>query len=612
MTWKPVLWLLGLVALTGLFIAVFETGGQQAARTLPLDTPLLQVNPATLSRLSIQQGTNSIECVKRQDQWFLVKPVQMRADSSRVNRLVETLRGLRKHEVIGPDLREKRNLTLASFGLEPPKAVLSLGSDTRVDELLLGDLSPLGDRIYTQVRGTPDVIAASCRFPEVLDVTCGELQDRSVFPAAIKGAVRLEVKHPGGFYQVALREGVWRIQQPFIAAADGVKVERLLHALAALRLADVGDAPAPPEPLAYKQGEDETAIHVSIWPEGGREPLTFSTGVAWPGKPLLISARVGDVDRLCAVERQALAFLAVKPEALRDRRICDADPARINFIAVRDGELKLVVSRNAEGQWLITEPFQFAGNRLAVNALLKTLCALQGDTAPDAVDTNQVAREAAVMTCSLVVAQEAADIATTNEAGSRSAAGAVWSYRFSSPATVANNPVFREETATLYRVPSNELARLWRGGHQALADPLPYMDRRMLDVNPGQVRRITAGRQNREETVTRDATGVWVVESPPGGQVADGVIPALLEMASRLEAEQVDRATVANPEAYGLGDASARVTFGLSGGGIQKTVLLGNDNGQEGIYAMVQGQDALFVLRKSVADVLLRSFVKSP
>lgn len=616
MSWKPTAWLLVLVFLTGAFIMVFERGSEPSARALPVDVPLLHVSPAAVTRLSITSGGVGVDCVLREGQWFLAKPVEMRADASRVARLIEAIVAIRRQEVVDVERREKRRLTLASFGLETPRARVVVGTELRADELLLGDQAPLGDRVYLRLNGGTDVLGVSGRLSEILPLDAEGLQDKAVFPATVMQACRLEVKHAGGFFQLLLRDGVWRVQQPFDALADGARVEQLLQMLAALVVSGYGDGGSMADPASFGFGADETGLQVSVWPIGKPEPFVLTVGKPRQDNPALLYARVSDAGRVAYVGREVLSLQAVKAESLRDRRLCDADPAVMTAIALRDGDQKLVLEKGETGHWMITEPLRFAANTRAVGALLRAVGALQGDEVRLPGGTNAIPAVVERMACRLAMAAVSGKTAT-NEIAATVLPATSWSFRFGNPdAAGGAGLVYGEESKTLHSVRAEDLARLWLGTgggvRASLADPLPYMDCHMLDLNPQQIRKITLSRQGREETVTVNAEGLWAVESPPDGQVAAGVIPSLLELAASLQAERVESLATTNKIAYGLGETAARVTFGVSGGGIQKTLLLGSDNGRNGVFAMVQGQEAVFVLRKPMADVLLRPLVKQP
>jgi hypothetical protein len=62
---------------------------------------------------------------------------------------------------------------------------------------------------------------------------------------------------------------------------------------------------------------------------------------------------------------------------------------------------------------------------------------------------------------------------------------------------------------------------------------------------------------------------------------------------------------------YGLKDPRGSITFSLSGqAGIQKTLVLGDASEDLGVYGMVQGQEAVFILPKALADQLLQDITR--
>lgn len=618
MSWKPTLWLLAMVVLTGLFIVVFEKNTDQSVRPLPLNSPLLPLGPDVITRLSVSDGTSTVTCVRRGGEWFLSGQMEARADKARINRLIDAVIAIREQEVVDPVRREKRGLSLASFGLEPPRARLTVGTDTHADQILLGDSSPLGNLFYLMHNDEKGVIGATVNIQEILPLVPEEFRDKAVFPSSIKQAVRLEVKHAGGFFQLALKDGIWRIQQPFDARADGTRVERLWRTLEALRIEGLDEGTAQADPSAYGLGNDEAALQVSVWTEGGRDPLIVTVGKARQDNPSQLYAKISDMKSLCLVQKDILALQAVQAVALRDRRLCDADLSAVAYLMLRDGDSKVVMEKGPSGVWMITEPLRFPANVRAVGSLLKGISGLQGDEMRGGEATNAIPADAEAMTCRLVVAKGIPSRIVTNETVSLLPAPQVWSYRMSWPdSAVSNSLVFSEESRTLYKVPAGDLAKFWRQlqGHDrpVFADPLVYMDCRMLDLNPKLVRRITLGSEGREETVTIGPDGAWSVDSPPSGQAIEGAIPALLALATDLQAERIEAVASTNLATYKLDESATRVTFGLSGaGGIKKTVLIGGSDGREGVYSMIQGQDVIFVLKKEIAQAFVRSLVLVP
>lgn len=615
MSWKPIIWLLILVGVTAFFILVFERGADSTVRALPLETPLLKFSPNVITRLAITAGDLSIECERRDGQWLLIRPMEARADESRVKQIIEALADSRIRETLGPERLVQRRLTASSFGLESPRARVLVGTESHLEEILLGDESPLGDLVYLRLKGGDDVVGATCKWSDIIPPDLDSIRDRSVFPSGLKRVTRLELKHQGGFIQLALRDGQWRIQQPIDARADHRRVEVLIQSLMSLKVEAFGVAEAPSDPAVYGLTGDEAMMQISMTPEGGRAPVVLTVGKVRQDVPALLYARISDMSSLCSVKNSVLSLQHIKADWLRDRRLCSADPVRIASISLWEGDSKLVFGKHAKAGWLILEPFRFKADAQAVGTLLRSICELKiADPSSNGV-ANISGVGLASMSCRLSLSTVLPSGGGTNLSSSMMAEGTNWSYRFPYPGKDStNSPVYCEETRSLAEVSPEELRTIWPKSilPLSLTDPRPYMDRQIFDITPDQVRRITLSRAGREETVTLGSDGVWVADSPPDGQVVKGAISALLTLASSLRAERIETMSATNVLAYGIDDSATRVTFGLTGAsGIQKTVILGGASDTNGVYSMVQGQDVVFVLKQELMQALARPLVNS-
>ncbi|MEI8140135.1 MAG: DUF4340 domain-containing protein [bacterium] len=616
MSWKPTLWLLALVVIISLFIVVFERNVDSVSRALPLEAPLLQFSPSSITQLAITAGTISIECARREGQWFLIRPVEARADEARINRIIEALGDTRIRETLSPERLLQRHLSAASFGLEIPRAQLLVGNEFRVDEILVGDESPLGDLVYLRSKNGVDVMGTTCKVSDILPLDLDSFRDRSVFPAGLKRVTRLEVKYTGGFVQLALREGQWSIQQPIDARADNRRVEQLLQSLMALKVDAFGAVEAPADPAVYGFTADEAMMQISLTYEGGATPLVLTVGKTRQDMPNLVYAKISDVASVCSINRDVLSLQNIKLELLRDRRLCNADPAEIVSILLREGDSKLVLEKNEKNGWLILEPFRFKADAQAVGGLLRAICNLKVLKSLSGGTTNTLMGVLPAFPCRLAIATVQPLGVTTNQSLAQVPEGTSWSYRFSVPATGgSNNQVYCEENKTLMEVHPQELNTVWPLSRPALslADPRPYMDCRMFEIASDQVRRITLSRNGREETVTLGNDGIWIANSPPEGRIVKGTIPALLSLAASLRAERIESMNaVTNVLSYGIEESSPRITFGLTGtSGIQKTVIIGGACDTNGVYSMIQGQDVVFVLKKEIAQTLSLPLVEA-
>jgi hypothetical protein len=614
------MWLSAVVGLALVFILVFEHGTQSVGLSAPLDAPMLGFEPDNITSLAITVSNFNAVCVRRDQTWFLTSPVETRANGTRILKLIDALRRTRQREVISPETQRLRGLSLASFGLDHPRAQCVVGYDRKQDGIAIGQEAPLGDLVYVRLNGGGEVLAVTREFESALPSRLDDLRDRAVFPPSLRMTSRIEIKHAGGFIQLAWVGGEWRIQQPRDARADPACVEWLLGCLRELRVEAFGGETPSADPVAYGLGPDEAALVVTVWPEGSTDGVTLTVGKAAQGNPSLFYARISDMGAIGMVGKTIVPLLGLKAEVLRDRRLCDADPAQITSLTLLDGEKKLVMERQTGEGWVITEPLRSRADSRGVGSLLKAVCVLRGDELAEGERTNSaehITREA-VVKLTMADGPLVRSSSVTNGAPAVEAdTGRKWSYWVGTNIVSGSRMVLRQADQRVFRVPSTELLRALDGGEPrdtvSLADPMRYMDRGVFDLEVDHVRRLTLAKEGRAETVVKDSDGNWSVDSPPGAKVSEAAITALLALAGDLKAVRIESVAATNGVQYGFDETSPRLTFGLTGsGGIQKTILLGGVARRQGVYAMVQGRDVVFVLPKAVAEELTRSMLAAP
>ncbi len=610
MSWRPAVWLLVAVCLVGMFLMVFERRQPAPARRLALDDAAVDLGTTPVATLRVAQGTSVVECVARRDCWYLVRPVATRASPGTVRNVLQALADTRVRERITPQQMAARGLDLARYGLDRPRLRVSVPVGNASRELLIGEEAPLGQLVFAQITGEPDVLAVTRNILDALPRRSDAWQARTVMPETILGANRIEIKQPGGFVQMVLKDGGWRLQQPRTFKADDRVVEALLEQLHQLQVESTGPAVTGIDLVAYGLGRDDAPLQVTVWTEGDDEGVTLMLGKPVQEAAGLVYGRVSDMAALCQLPQSAVAMLKVDAESLRDRRLFAGRPSDIVAMRLQDMERRVELSGNGRG-WRIEDPVRGRADAGAVGQFLKGFCALETVAFPEPVSTNPVAVSGNGR--QVVLSNRPFAPAGTNGAAEARTAG-TWTFRFPSSGAGGTIEAYCEEERTIYRLRSADVDRLMArdegGVRRSFTDPLAYLDRTVLDLQPPSVRRVTLSYRGREEAIVRDATGSWTVESPPDSRVLDEVVHEALQRVAPLRALRLETLNATNLTAYGLGDSATRITFGLSGdAGIQKTLILSTNMAANGVYGAVQGQDVVFVVPADVAARLTRSMV---
>jgi hypothetical protein len=105
----------------------------------------------------------------------------------------------------------------------------------------------------------------------------------------------------------------------------------------------------------------------------------------------------------------------------------------------------------------------------------------------------------------------------------------------------------------------------------------------------------------------RTESGEWGAAGAATQAVNQAVLDDVLALASNLRALRIECHNPRHLESYGLDRTGTTLSFSLSGKeGIQRTLILGFRARMDGVFAMIQGQDVVFVLTNSVAELLTR------
>lgn len=609
MSWRPVVWLAMAASLMALFMVVFERRQPAPARRLALDDAALAVEPATVTALTVAGGTSVVTCVQRDSRWYLTRPVAMRASGRAVLDVLRAIAATRIRERITPQQMAARDLTLASYGLKRPRLTLTVSAVGPARSLSIGDEAPVGDLLFAQVDGDPDILSVTRDAIRGLPKRVEDWQAGALLPDAILSTSRLEIKQPGGFVQLALKDGTWRLQQPHNVKADDAVVERLLQDLHQLQIESAGPAVTGVDLVAYGLGPDDNPLQVTAGTSGS-DGVTLLLGKPVQERPGLVYARVSDMAALCRVSQAAVSLLSVRAEDLRDRRLCVVRPAGVAAVRLQDEDRRVELVRT-NGGWRIEEPVRGRADLVAVGWFLKAFCGLESVGFPEPAPTNSALAEA--VGGRVVLSDRPFAPTGTNGLAAPRTTG-VWTYRFPAAWTGNMVEVTCEEERTVYRLRAADLAGLIlhedAGVRRSFTDPLAYLDRAVLELQPASIRRVTMAYRGREEAVARDAAGNWTAESPPESRVVTEAVAGILQSVVPLRAARIETLSTTNLAAFGLDESATRLTFSLSDNtGLQKTLIVSTNGPSGGVYGAVQGQDAVFVIPRDTAARLTRSMV---
>jgi hypothetical protein len=162
-----------------------------------------------------------------------------------------------------------------------------------------------------------------------------------------------------------------------------------------------------------------------------------------------------------------------------------------------------------------------------------------------------------------------------------------------------------------YRVEMNAVPAVFLHAGAALT----LYDRTMLSFTNNSIQRIsTKLPSGGTEVVERDKEGLWHLENT-SGVLSTEAMAERLTLLSKLTADRVEKpcAISSDADAYGLKKPWMEMSVSVDAGdAIRKTILVGSQTSEGARYAMVRGQDLVFVLDAKTVALLIKSLVQSP
>ncbi len=536
---------------------------------------LCPVEPDNVDAVAVSaHGGMRLALERRSGAWRIVEPFPAAADPAPVAQLLDMLTLTPIDDMRTEDELSRLNETLADFGLNPPRATVSLVAAGVTNVVYLGSATASGKDVYARVEDVRNVFSLPAETFAAVPTDIDSFRPRSLLACPRDEIAGLEFRMPDASFVKLVRDGAtWRMTAPLAAVADAVAVSALADRLAAARVVDF-TLPSASQPPPHGTTPDGTLPAAALVPYGLSADSALSLTVrAMDGsvETVLFGGAAG-TNRVWALAQNGRAVVSVDAAlaelcraheaAFRDTRIFSfkKDEA-IKSVSLTADSLVYVLGRGTNGLWRIDAPVIAPADQTLAAALAEKVLALKQN-----------------------------DLAA-GDAGKDTDAAIL---------------VAVETTAATY--PAIAVPSTYFGDGLSFAD---LRSKTLLTLEPGAVRRLSVKKgPGAELAVVYDTSrAAWNLEAPvEGRRSSPSAIKTVLTALARVEASNVET-VAATPEDFrrcGLDTPSCIVTVDVeSSEAARRNILLGGLAPGGGRYATVGGADAVFVISKQTAAALM-------
>ena len=506
--------------------------------------------------------------------WRIVDPFPSAADPAPVAQLLDMLTLTPIDDMRTEDELRHLNETLADFGLNPPRATVSVAAAGVTNVVHFGATTASGKELYARVEDVRNVFTLSADVFAAVPTDIDAFRPRALLACPRDEIAGLEFRVPDAAFVKLVREGtVWRMTAPLAAAADADAVSALADRLASARVADF-TLPSATQPPPHGTTPDGTLPAAALVPYGLSADTALSVTVrAMDGsvETILFGGAAGtnrvwvlvqNGTTVVSVDAAVAELCRAHEAAFRDTRVFSFKKGEeLKAISLTENSLVYVLGRDTNGLWRIDAPVAAPADQAMATALSEKILMLkQNDLTP------QNAKEKKRSKIRVAV----------------------------------------ETTATSY--PAIDVPAACFGDELSFAD---LRSKTLLTLDPGTVRRLSVRKEADEApaVVYDTARAAWNLEKPVEGRRSNpDAIKALLTTLARVEAVSVETvaASPADFRRCGLDAPACVVIVDIETTGIaRRNILLGGATSGGGRYATVGGVDAVFVISKQTAAALM-------
>ncbi len=247
---------------------------------------------------------------KKEEDWFLQKPVEALAKKYRIEDVLNTLANMRAKEFV---VEAKEATDLEHYGLKQPDYEITLNLPAKSQELTFF-LHKKEDKVYATTSSSPKIITVEDYVLTDLEKKVEDLREKQVASFYTWEATKVEVNK--GEFKIAAakdKDNKWHFVAGGSGEADSSKVESFIRKMESLEAAEFIDQPGPLKD--YGLDPPEASIAISVKEEENKEKeYTYLIGKEDPEKKQVIVKN----PRLNYLFRVDSSFLAEMPKEAKD------------------------------------------------------------------------------------------------------------------------------------------------------------------------------------------------------------------------------------------------------------------------------------------------------
>ncbi len=347
------------------FVLLFESRSKGKKEA---EDKLIDLSSDDVQKISLKKEDETI-VFKKDDKgdWFIVEPLEAKADTYEVNRLAQDFSSLKIDRVVEPEGGDPAKY-------EIPKKELSLWVKDKEQpvKLLIGMENPLDKSLFAKKEDDSRIVLLASYLKSALDKTIFDFRQKDIFKFETQDVKSIRLRAEEIAWEAQKKEEDWFFLKPVSALARKSRIEDVLRALSGLRAKEFVSEQKQ-EADIEKHGLKDSEYTVILYFPSENKEITFN--LHKDGDKVYATTSLSP--KIIEAESLALTDIEKKVEDLREKQVVVFDTWEAAKVGVRKADVALVMVKGKDDKWFFESPDKEEADRSKVETFIRKIESLE-------------------------------------------------------------------------------------------------------------------------------------------------------------------------------------------------------------------------------------------
>jgi len=184
-----------------------------------------------IQKIVFKKQDHSMIFIKQESgDWFILEPIEAKADSYEINRLVESFSDLKSERTV-----EEVPSNLEKYGIPQREISLHIKDIKLPVKILIGIENPLDKTFFAKRDDETRVVLIPSFLKDILEKDVFDFRQKDIFKFETEEVKKVKLRAKKIQWECTKKDEDWLLKKPVKALAEKTKIENLLHSLSNIK-----------------------------------------------------------------------------------------------------------------------------------------------------------------------------------------------------------------------------------------------------------------------------------------------------------------------------------------------------------------------------------------